>query len=155
PSIWARAPGRVDLMGSHTDYNLGHVLTMRVDRDTWIAARPRADKIVRVWSLDVDRGDSFAVDDAIEPADGAGQWANYLRGVAAALLQDGRPVPGLEAVIQTTIPIGSGLSSSAALECAFAVLCRAIGGWALDTGRLARLCQSAENGFVGVPCGIL
>ena len=83
PAVWVRAPGRVDLMGSHTDYNLGYVLTLAIDRDTWIAARPRSDRIVHVHSLDVEGGSRFSLDEITH--DGDAPWANYVRGVAVVL----------------------------------------------------------------------
>ncbi len=115
-----RAPGRVDLMGSHTDYNLGYVLTLPIDRDTWIAARPRADRIVRLRSLDVAGEASFSLDEITHDDDAP--WTNYVRGVAWALAEAGLPLHGWEGVVQSTVPIASGLSSSAALECAAATL---------------------------------
>ena len=153
PDLWVRAPGRVDLMGSHTDYNLGYVLTLPISRDTVIAARASRESLVRIHSLAMDGEDSFSLD-SIERAP-AGHWGNYVRGVASVLQNQGFPLTGFEGVIDTTIPLGSGLSSSAALECAAAVLFQHIGGWPLDPVRMAQLCQRAENEFVGVNCGIL
>src|SRR5512135_2063086 len=83
PELWSRAPGRVDLMGSHTDYNLGYVMTMTIDRDTWIAARPRDDRKVAIYSLNVEGGGTFDLDQ-IEP-DATALWPNYVRGVAKFL----------------------------------------------------------------------
>jgi galactokinase len=140
-------------MGSHTDYNLGHVLTLPISRETVIAARPRPDGIVHLRSLTVGAEDRFHID-SIEQA-GEGNWANYVRGVAAGLRQQGFPLTGLDGIIDTNIPIRSGLSSSAALECAIAVLFRALGGWSMDPVQMAKLCQRAENEFAGVNCGIL
>ncbi len=153
PVLCARAPGRVDLMGSHTDYNLGYVLTMAISRDTWIAARPRADRRVCVRSLDLDSSASFHLSE-LEPG-ARGEWSEYMRGVAAALAEEGLELTGFDAVIESTVPIRSGLSSSAALECATAVLFQALGGWALEPPRMAKLCQLAEHRFAGVECGIL
>jgi galactokinase len=153
PEIWCRAPGRVDLMGSHTDYNLGLVLTLPIDRDTWIAARPRADRMVRLFSLNLDACSTFDLDQ-LTPAPGRA-WCNYARGVASVLQAEGLALRGLDAVIHSTVPVGGGLSSSAALECAVATLFEALGGWRLDPIRKALLCQRAENAFVGVNCGIL
>ena len=153
PTLWARAPGRVDLMGSHTDYNLGYVLTLPISRDTWIAARPRADGQVRIHSTNLDASSSFSLD-AIKH-DNAQTWTNYIRGVASVLRQKGLPMPGFDGVIDSTVPIGSGLSSSAALECSAAIVLCALGGWKMNAQRMAQLCQRAENEFVGVNCGIL
>jgi len=155
PQLWARAPGRVDLMGSHTDYNLGFVLTMPIGRDTWIAARRRQDQIVRVHSMNLDASDEFRLDDAaIEPVSPPG-WPNYVRGVAAILQNEGLAVTGCDAIIHSTVPLEAGLSSSAALECALATAWSGLGGWSLAPERKALLCQKAENEFVGVKCGIL
>jgi len=153
PSVWVRAPGRVDLMGSHTDYNMGHVLTMAIDRDTWIAARPRADNAVRIRSLTIDGESVFALDDITH--DTQRPWADYVRGVAAVLQAEGCALTGFDGLVHSTIPIGSGLSSSAALECATAVLFQTLGGWQMDSVEMARLCQRAENEFVGMNCGLL
>ena len=153
PTVWVRAPGRVDLMGSHTDYNLGYVLTLAIDRDTWIAARPHSDRVVRVRSLDVEGDSSFDLDDITY--DEALPWTNYVRGVAAVLQAEGYPLTGFDGLVQSTVPIGSGLSSSAALECATAALFQALGGWKIEPREMALLCQRAENEFVGMNCGIL
>jgi len=153
PTVWVRAPGRVDLMGSHTDYNMGHVLTMPIDRDTWIAARPRIGRVVRVHSLNVDQGSGFSLDGIVH--DERVLWANYVRGVADVLKSEGYDLSGFDGIVHSTVPLSSGLSSSAALECATAVLFRAMGGWEIDPVQMALLCQRAENEFVGMNCGIL
>ena len=153
PTTWCRAPGRVDLMGSHTDYNLGPVLTMTIDRDTWVAARPRDDRRVRVTSLDLPGDAEFRLDriehDRVTP------WTDYVRGVAAALLGAGYPLVGFDGLVASTIPFGSGLSSSAAIDVAIAVTFEAVSGFRLEPLDLALLAQRAENQFVGVQCGIL
>jgi galactokinase len=155
PALWSRAPGRVDLMGSHTDYNLGFVLTLAISQDTWVAARPRGDGIVRLYSANLDALDSFDLR-AISVRDGSGAtWGDYPRGVAWALAAEGLPLGGFDGVIHSAVPIRSGLSSSAALECAIAVVFRALGGWELSGERMAQLCQRAENEYVGLNCGIL
>src|ERR1035438_8388469 len=153
PKLWARAPGRVDLMGSHTDYNLGFVLTLPISRDTWIAARRRDDGIVRVHSMNLDAAYEFRLDgiDSISES----RWCNYVRGVAATMQDEGLALTGCDAMIHSTVPLESGLSSSAALECALATVFAGLGGWSLTPERKALLCQKAENEFVGVKCGIL
>ncbi len=153
PELWARAPGRVDLMGSHTDYNLGFVLTLPLSRDTWIAARRRDGRTVRVYSMNLDAEDEFRLD-AIDRISGS-TWCNYVRGVAATLQNEGFELTGCDAAIHGTVPLESGLSSSAALESAVATMFAGLGDWNLTAERKALLCQKAENEFVGVKCGIL
>jgi len=153
PTVWVQAPGRVDLMGSHTDYNEGYVLTMPIDRTTWIAARPRDDRLVRLHSLNLESGETFSLDDTQRSA--AVPWTDYVRGVAKVLQDEGYALRGFDGLVHSTVPFGSGLSSSAALEVATATLFNTLGDLRLDAVRLAVLCQRAENSFVGVNCGIL
>lgn len=153
PSTWCRAPGRVDLMGSHTDYNLGYVLTLPIGLDTWIVARPRADRLVRLYSMNLVAESSFDLQHI--KADAGQRWSNYVRGVAFTLQAEGYHLTGFDGVIHSTVPMSSGLSSSAALECATATVFEALGGWKLEPVKKALLCQRAENEFVGVNCGIL
>ncbi|MGO9230042.1 MAG: galactokinase [Bryobacteraceae bacterium] len=153
PELWARAPGRVDLMGSHTDYNRGYVLTLPIDRNTWIAARRRDDAKVCAYSMNLDACDEFHLDGIAWISEA--RWRNYVRGVAATLRGAGLALTGFDAVIHSTVPVAAGLSSSAALECALATVFEALGGWRLAPERKALLCQKAENEFVGVNCGIL
>jgi galactokinase len=153
PEVWARAPGRVDLMGSHTDYNLGYVMTMTLNRDTWIAARPRADRQVTIHSMNLPGGATFSLD-AIEH-DPAVRWTDYVRGVAVALQQDGYALRGFDGLVHSTLPFNSGLSSSAAIEMAAAVVLRAVSGFEIDPVQMALRGQWAENRFVGVNSGIL
>lgn len=153
PTQWVRAPGRVDLMGSHTDYNQGFVLTLPIDRDTWIAARPTDARRVRLVSLNLDEAAEFNLDD---PAPTATDFARYVQAVAMILHREGfSPLTGFDAVIHSTVPLRSGLSSSAALEAATAVLLAALNGFTVEPVRLAKLCQRAENEIVGMQCGIL
>lgn len=153
PTFFVQAPGRVDLMGSHTDYNLGYVLTEAIDRNTWIAAKPRRDGEVRVASFNVEGVSEFDLKniehDIVNP------WANYIRGVADVLQKEKLSLTGFDGIIHSTIPFGSGLSSSAALEVATAVLFEALADWEIDPVQKAILCQRAENEFVGMNCGIL
>ena len=153
PEYWTRAPGRVDLMGSHTDYNDGYILTMTIDRDTWVAASGRNDGKVSVYSLNSDGGGEFSLSDIRH--DEESLWPNYVRGVAQMLREADYPLRGLNAMIHTTVPVASGLSSSAALEMAVGRMFEQAGGFELDPVALALLGQRAENQFVGVNCGIL
>jgi galactokinase len=153
PTLWTRAPGRVDLMGSHTDYNMGHVMTMSVDRDTWIAASPRDDGRVSIHSLNVEGGATFDLDH-IEH-DEQTPWIDYVRGVALAMRDAGYQLAGFDGLVHSTVPFSSGLSSSAALEMATACMFVALGDFDIDPVEMALLGQKAENQFVGVNSGIL
>ena len=152
PTLWVRAPGRVDLMGSHTDYNHGFVLTLPIDRDTWIAARATGDRRVRLVSLNLDESAAFGLD---EPAASTRGFGRYVQGVALILGGEGFPLCGFDAVVHSTVPLRSGLSSSAALEAATAMVLSQLGGFTIEPVRLAKLCQRAENEIVGMQCGIL
>jgi len=153
PELWTRAPGRVDLMGSHTDYNDGFVLTTTIDRDTWVAARPRTDRVVRVFSLNSDDGGEFQLGAIQRDPDHA--WVNYVRGMAQVFQEADFALQGFDGILHTTVPVASGLSSSAALEMAVGRMFEAVSGWSIDPVALALLGQRAENHFVGVNCGIL
>lgn len=153
PSVWTRAPGRVDLMGSHTDYNEGYVLTLAIDRDTWVAVRPRNDRVVSVSSLNLDGLVQFNLDAIVKEY--KFPWANYVGGVAHILQEQGYPLCGFDGVYHSTIPLGSGLSSSAALEVATAMAFQALAPWEIEPVPMAQICQRAENEFVGLNCGIL
>ncbi|MCL4515442.1 MAG: galactokinase [Firmicutes bacterium] len=148
-----RAPGRVNLIGEHTDYNDGFVLPAAIDRDVLMAVRARADRRVRVYSLDY--RERVEVDlDRVEH-DPAHPWSNYLRGTLSMLGKKGLPLLGMDMVVTGEVPQGAGLSSSAALETATAVAARAVSEFELQGPELALACQAAENHFVGVNCGIM
>ncbi len=151
PAFVARAPGRVNLIGEHTDYNDGFCLPMAIDRATWIALRP-GDGAVTVHALDMDDALTFALDDL--PRDGA-QWGRYVTGVAWALQENGYALSGWEGVLSGDVPIGSGLSSSAALELAVARAFAAVSGFAWDATRMAQIAQQAENQWLGLQSGIM
>jgi len=153
PSVYVQAPGRVDLMGSHTDYNLGYVLIQAIDRNTWIAARPRTDNVVRIASLNAGGVSDFNLISITY--DDRTPWTNYVRGVADVLQSEGYALTGLDGLVHSTIPFGSGLSSSAALEVATATLFVHIGDLQIAPVTIAKLCQRAENEFVGMNCGIM
>src|SRR5512143_124347 len=151
PSIIVRAPGRVNLIGEHTDYNDGFVLPMAIDRAIWIALRPRADRQVLAHSLDFDETAEFDLD-RLEKQSG---WIEYLKGVAWALQEAGYALTGFDAVVAGDVPIGAGLSSSAAWELAAARAFAAVSGFDWNATQMALLGQRAENKWVGVNCGIM
>ena len=153
PELVIRAPGRVNLIGEHTDYNDGYVLPIAIDRSVLIAASMRTDRTVRLRAADFDAQVSFSLDN-IEYVEQQ-KWSNYQRGVAAVLQERGFRLPGVDLVFTSDVPIGSGLSSSAALEVAMAVTWQTLAGFELSRPDLALLCQRAENSFVGVNCGIM
>jgi galactokinase len=148
-----RAPGRVNLLGEHTDYNDGFVLPMAIEHATWIALRPRADHRVIVWSTDFDEQQEFDFDRL--GSHQAGGWIEYVKGTAWALGDSGRRLRGWEGVVAGEVPIGAGLSSSAALEVATARAFMAASDLPWDAVQIARACQRAENEWVGVQCGIM
>ena len=152
PTFVVRAPGRINLIGEHTDYNDGFVLPMAIDRAVWIALRPRNDSHVAAHALDLDAVTNFGLD-ALENENHG--WAEYLKGVAWSLQQAGHGLRGWEGVIVGDVPRGAGLSSSAALELATARAFSAVSRLPWDPAEMARLCQRAENDWVGVRCGIM
>ena len=155
PTHIAVGPGRVNLIGEHTDYNDGFVLPVAIKRDVRVAFTSRNDRRVRL--LSVEYGSTFEFDlDAMTFAPDA-LWANYVQGVAWALEERGIRLAGIDASISGNVPRGSGLSSSAAIEVAvaFAFLAAAGRSDALPGAQIARAAQHAENGFVGVNCGIM
>jgi galactokinase len=150
----ARAPGRVNIIGEHTDYNQGFVMPAATEQATWIAVAPRDDDVVRVCSASFEGVDSFSAS-TIKPGDGGLPWSGYLRGVVWSLREEGLPVGGVDAAVVGNVPLGAGVSSSASLEVAFAVALLGLAGQTLPRGQLARVCQRAENEYVGMRCGIL
>jgi len=149
-----RAPGRVNLIGEHTDYNDGFVLPMALEFAIEMAGRLRPGPEVRVHSRDYRESVAFRVDRPIEP-DPAHLWSNYVRGVLWALAQAGIRLEGMDLAFGGDVPQGAGLSSSAALEVVTAEVVRGLTGFAIEGPDLARLCQKAENDFVGMKCGIM
>ncbi|MCD4726587.1 MAG: galactokinase [Pirellulales bacterium] len=171
PNWIVRAPGRVNLIGEHTDYNDGFVLPMAIDRAVWIALRPRDDRIVSVYSIDYDETGEFSLDELVMPAikprpsvappsatDGRGfisGWIEYLKGTAWSLQEAGHRLTGWDGVLAGDVPLGAGLSSSAALEMAVARAFAAAGKLPWEPAEMAKLGQRAENQWVGVNCGIM
>lgn len=159
PEFIARAPGRVNLLGEHVDYNDGWVLPIAIDRAAYVAARPVETAHVSLHALDVRAETTFRLAQVAQKVDARQQplpsWAKYAAGTAWALRERGLTVSPLEAVITSDVPRGAGLSSSAAVEVAYATAWQKIGGWLLSPMELARVCQQAENQYVGVNCGIM
>ena len=150
--IICRAPGRVNLIGEHTDYNSGFVMPAAIDFYTWAAIAPRNDSIVNVRSTQ--RPETVSVD-IREPLRPRKDWSDYAVGVLQQLTSAGMRVRGADLLIHGEVPIGSGLSSSAALEVSVALAVLTLNEESLDGTQLALLCQRAENRFVGTQCGIM
>jgi galactokinase len=151
PSLLVRAPGRVNLIGEHTDYNDGFVLPLAIDRAAWIALRRRPDRQVSLHSLNFQESRCFSLDRLAHE----GGWIAYVAGVAWALQEAGARLVGWEGVLAGDVPIGAGLASSAAVEMAAARAFCAVAGRAWEPEAMARLAQRAEAGWVGVQCGIM
>lgn len=149
-----RAPGRVNLIGEHTDYNDGFVCPMAIEPQVVLACRARDDGMVRLASTAFE-GEvvEFSIEKKIERAEP--KWANYFRGVAAELEMAGIPLMGMEGLIDNTLPVGGGLSSSAAIEVATALAFITLAGLQMDRDRMALICQKAEHEYAGVPVGIM
>lgn len=155
PRFISRGPGRVNLIGEHTDYNDGFVLPVALKRDVRVVLRPRSDRQVHVYSTEFGERGSFNLDAIRFNPDRL--WLNYIQGMAQSLEQEGIRLVGIDAVVSGNVPRGSGLSSSAALEIAsaHAFLIAAGQSSVLSGPRIAQLAQRAENQFVGVNCGIM
>ena len=147
------APGRVNIIGEHTDYNDGFVLPMAIDRRTFVAIAPRGDRLVQVTAVAMNDATEFKID---EPADlSEHQWARYVAGVAWTLTMRGIDLRGADMMINSDVPIGGGLSSSAALAVATGKALTAIAGVTVDSKYLALAAQRAEHDFVGAKVGIM
>ena len=151
--VISRAPGRVNLIGEHTDYNEGYVLPFAVDRYTEVALRPRRDGKVLAYAAAFDR--LYSCELPLREPERKGEWSDYLVGVLLELSKRGELPHGFEATIIGNVPLGAGLSSSASLEVALAVGLSRLYGLELEGLELVELCQRAESGFVGMPCGIM
>ncbi len=154
-----RAPGRVNLLGEHTDTNEGPVLPCAIDRSVILAFDPLDDPVVEVHALDLDEHTTFLLEDVESRKDVYGaptpSFAHYPAGVAWILQKSNLPVKGMRATFTSDVPIGAGLSSSAAVEVAFISAWQKLGGWQLDKMKLAQLCQKVENEFIGIKSGLL
>ena len=148
-----RAPGRVNLIGEHTDYNDGFVLPMAIGRAAVLAFRPREDRVLRGFSVAYDETKEVSLDSLSAP--GGTDWISYVAGVAWSFASEGLPTRGLDFVVDGDVPIGAGLSSSAAIEMATARAMAAAAAVEWDPVRMAKLGQRAENRYVGVNSGIM
>jgi galactokinase len=152
PHWTVRAPGRVNLIGEHTDYNDGFVLPLAIDRAAWIALAPRDDSRVVVHSIDYREACEFSLENLRNEKAG---WIEYLKGVAWVLHEAGHKLRGWEGVLAGDVPVGAGLSSSAALEVACARAFAAASDFPWEPVVMAKLAQRAENHWIGVNCGIM
>jgi len=159
PRFLVRAPGRVNLLGEHVDYNDGIVLPAAINRAAWLAFSPLKGEESRLLALDFEQQAGFSPESlpAKTQPDGSPlpEWALYPAGVMRVLLQAGFPAPAMQGVFASDVPRGAGLSSSAAVEMAFALAWQTLGGWEIPAMQRARLGQQAENEYVGVNCGIM
>jgi galactokinase len=153
PQVACRAPGRVNLIGEHTDYNEGFVLPAAIDREAVVVARHRPDPFVRAWSRQRDEDITIALDDV--PHVSAGGWIGYVAGVVWVLRETGEITGGLDVMVDSDVPSGAGLSSSAALECAVGLSVHEATGAELDRLSLALAAQRAEREVVGAPVGVM
>lgn len=152
PTHVVRAPGRVNIIGEHTDYNDGFVLPMAINRAAWIALRPRTDRQVAIYSTHFEQTITFSLDDFQTEKSG---WVEYLRGVAWALTEAGYALTGWDGVLASDVPVGAGLSSSAAVELATARAFAVTSGFVWEPAAMAKLGQIAENKWVGANTGIM
>ncbi len=147
-----RSPGRINLIGEHTDYNMGYVLPGAIDKAIYFAIAPRDDKFSRLYAVDMHDGYDFSIDNI---QNSEKRWPNYLLGVVDQLKKAGYHFNGFNCVFGGDIPIGAGLSSSAAVEAGLAFALNTIFDLKIDKLTLVTLAQKAENEFVGVQCGIM
>ncbi len=152
PALLVRAPGRVNLIGEHTDYNDGFVLPMAIDRAVYYALRPRNDSQVRIYSLDYEELGQFDLTNIVDTGSG---WLEYVKGTAWAMQSIGCELKGFEGVLAGDVPLGAGLSSSAALEMATARAFTAVSNLSWNPAEMAKQGQKAENQWVGVNTGIM
>jgi galactokinase len=151
--VTARAPGRVNLIGEHTDYNEGFVLPIALERCTRVWCAARSDGVARAYSAALDEQHDWSLDDWRRER--CAPWTAYVAGVAALLRRRGARLTGFDLLIDSELPVGSGLSSSAALEVAAALALAYIAGEPIESRELIDLCRGAEHEFAGVPCGMM
>lgn len=156
PDIYIIAPGRVEVIGNHTDYNHGYALSACISQKTIGLFKKRDDKLVNIYSNDVDdsKAQPFEISPKLTP-DKKQNWANYIRGVFKEFAENDVDIPGCDILLDSNIPMGTGFSSSAALELTIAYGAQTLGGYEIDKLSTALMCQRVENQFVGSPCGFL
>lgn len=154
PEICVAAPGRVNLIGEHTDYNDGFVFPMAIERATIIAASPNGAEKATIFSKNMNETAEFAVSGEIVPAEKV-EWTSYVQGAIACSLEKGAKFGGFNAVVNSNVPLGGGLSSSASLEVAVATLAEALSGVKFGKTEKPLLCQKAEHVFAKMKCGIM
>ncbi len=159
PDFLVRVPGRVNLVGAHVDYNDGWVLPAAISRYVWAAAKALPTRCMSIRAVDLNEDTAFRLTELDTRRSLLGRplprWAEYAAGVAWSLQEAGLATPGVQLAISGDVPVGAGMSSSAAVEAAYALALKHITGWEIDRLGLARLCQRAENEYVGVECGIM
>src|SRR5580704_6273502 len=148
-----RAPGRVNLIGEHTDYNEGFVMPMSIGSYTWVAAAKREDRMLEVYSEHFDEKIVLSLDMLSGPP--RKHWSDFIRGVAATLQEAGHALCGANLVIHGGVPLGAGLSSSASLEVSLALALTSLSGITVPRLDLVKLSQAAEHKYVGTRCGIM
>ena len=153
PQVVTRAPGRLEILGNHTDYNEGVVLSVAVDRETCIAASAQAGAECRIKDLKQDSVRVFRLDELDDPE--PGDWANYVKGIVVELQRRGFSVPAFQAILTSSVPISAGMSSSAALEMSVAYALGQLAGTSLPWLEWARVGQACENGYVGAMTGLM
>ncbi|MCJ8152672.1 galactokinase [Chryseobacterium sp. SSA4.19] len=154
PEHFFLSPGRINILGEHVDYNDGFVLPAAIDKYICFAVKKKQDtETCTLVAIDIEESFSFNINEQQSPVEKA--WANYLLGVVEAIQKNGKTIGGLQVAFSSTIPMGSGLSSSAALECGFAYILNALFDLQLSKKEIALIGQKAEHTFVGVQCGIM
>ena len=156
PAFISRASGRVELIGGHTDYNDGFVIAAAIDKSCWIAVSKRNDRKICLYSEWAKEKHEFPLSNDLRPSSDC-QWANYGRGIAALLLREGLILKGANLYIVSEVPVGAGLSSSAALEVSLAkaMIHVSLPEYEMEQKQLARICQKAENDYANSPCGLM
>ncbi len=152
PALLVRSPGRINLIGEHTDYNMGFVLPAAIDREMFFAISPRTDKVCRTIAYNLNREETFATDQLEKTEE---KWTYYLKGVIDQIQKLGYEFHGFDLVFGGNIPVGAGVSSSAALEAGLAFAINELYQLGIPKMALVQLCQRAENQFVGLNCGIM